>query len=393
MKVLMVGQLPVEKGGTYTTGVCNVIYELSRCATKDVQIVVYATNMNDSNSFRENHVCYRGTRLNFLLSIKHLLRNPLGTIREWRFYYRKCHAFFLRYDAYRYNIERIIEEEKPDVIHCMSVLQMASCFYANLGFKLPIILTLHGNDPNPNSELHSVLNMPDVITGLTSEIIHGIRSHSSVSKEIVMIPNGVDSNKFYYCEKERLRLRKELGVDENTTVLLTIGALCHRKGQYSFVKKLKEFPTSFNYIYLVIGKGEDEKKLRSFIRENGLMDNVRMLGYVNNDNLFRYHSAADIYVHSSRSEGQALSEVEAYTTDLKIALNHDVVGTVISDTSIREDYLIIDVDNFDINEFVTWASLHKNNRKTRKIFDWNNIFEMYSECYLKVYKNKLNTLD
>lgn len=387
MKVLIVGQLPVEVGGSYTTGVCNVVYELSKCASADVNIVVYATNMNDSNSSRKDYFCYRGTKLNPFLSLIHFIFHPYNTITEWLFYLNKCHASPIRYDAYRYNVERIIREEKPDVIHCMSVCQMASCYYANRESHLPLILTSHGIDANPQNEFLSVLGFADIVTGLTPEIIQWLSSHGAPNHKLIMVPNGTDVSKFYFSETEREIVRKEMGISNNTTVLLTIGALCYRKGQLSFLSKLRELPNEFDYVYIIIGKGEDEEKIKLFVEENKMQNHVRILGYINNTELYRYHSAADVYVHCSRAEGQALSEVEAYASDLKIALNRDVEGTVITDTSNINDYWKFDFESFDRKAFVRWASVHKDKRTTRKMYDWSRIFELYCGIYQKLICN------
>lgn len=386
MKVLIVGQLPVEAGGSYTTGVCNVVYELSKCATKDIELIIYATNMNDKSKRNVGYSIYRGTKLNPINSLFHFLRHPIETRREWLFYKNKCFASPLRYDAYRYNIERIIKEEKPDVIHCMSVFQIASCYFANKNHGLPLILTLHGVDFDTKSQDRIGVVLSDIVTGLTPETMKGIRSLGASEEKLVMVPNGTDTSKFYYSEAERTKLRQEFGISDDTTVMLTIGSLSHRKGQYSFLEVLKKLPENFNYLYIIIGKGEDGEKIISYIRENRMEDKVKVIGYVKNTELYRYHSGADVYVHASRWEGQALSEVEAYATDLKTAVNREIVGTVITDTDNIDDYWVFDFDSFDGDTFVSWASNHKENRKTRRIYDWNRIFEMYSIIYKRLIK-------
>ena len=114
-----------------------------------------------------------------------------------------------------------------------------------------------------------------------------------------MIPNGTDTSKFYYSEEERSALRKELAIDDETTVFLTIGSLSHRKGQYTMLTKLIELPSEFKYLYLIIGKGADEDKIKAYITENCMEGKVRVVGYVPNNELYRYHSAADVYLHCS----------------------------------------------------------------------------------------------
>lgn len=390
MRVLLVGQLPVEAGGSYTTGVCNVVYELSKCANEDVKYVVYATNMLDIDRRNEGNSIYRGTRINIFSSIIYLIKHPIESIREWNFYKHKCHASFIRNYAYRYNIERVIKEERPDIIHCMNVFQTASCYFANKKYKLPLILTLHGVNLNPQSQDFMGSELADVVTGLTKDTMKGIKSLGVNDKKMVMIPNGTDTSRFYYSDEERVKLRNELGVDDNTTVMLTIGSISHRKGQLSFIYKLKAIPNNFKYLYLIIGKGDDEEKIRTFVEDNKMYDRVRIIGYVDNSELYKYHSAADVYVHASRWEGQALSEVEAYATDIKIVLNRDVIGTVITDTTNPEDYWLFDFDTFDEISFMRWASQHKRERKTRRLYDWKRIFEMYSNVYFRLMVREKN---
>lgn len=387
MKVLMVGQLPTEAGGTYTTGVCNVTYELSRCATKDIELVVYATNMKDANARIEGNVHYRGTSMNPIRMLQSTLSHPASIFRDLLFYNKNCRMSPIRYYAYQNNIERIIKEEAPDIIHCMNSYQIPSCYKASRKFNIPIILTIHGVDMAPQSHDSLGLKLADVVTGLTPEAIAAIRKMGGREEKLVMIPNGTDTTKFHYDESERLKLRQDLTVSDDVTVMLTVGSLSPWKGQYSFLLNLITLPADFKYLYLIIGKGKDEDKIRQFINDNHMEDKVKIIGYVNNTELYRYYSAADIYIHSSYSEGQALSEVEAYATDLKIALNRDVLGTVITDTSNTRDYWIFDFDTFDGEAFVKWAMLHKENRKTRKLYDWKRIFEMYTNIYRKLLNN------
>jgi len=386
MKVLMIGQLPVEAGGTYTNGVCNVVYELSKCAPKDIELVVYATNMKEKKAYSTNNCLYRGTKLRPFMLLLHIFSHPLMSLREWRYSIKYCRMSPFRLECYRDNIERLIIEETPDIIHCMNLMQMHSTHYANARYGIPIILTLHGCDTSKDGLDAAVIHMSDYVTGLTPRTLKEISTHGINKDRVFMVPNGTDTSKFYFSQLERTKLRSVLGISDETTLLITIGSLCHRKGQYSFLKVIKDFPNEYNFLYLIIGNGPDENIINSYIRDNNLDNRVRVLGYVNNMELYRYHSAADVYVHSSRSEGQALSEVEAYATDLKIAVNNDVKDTVITDITDINDYFLFDIDNFDKSAFIKWSLQHKNDRKTKHLYDWKEIFKMYGEIYIKIAK-------
>ena len=88
----------------------------------------------------------------------------------------------------------------------------------------------------------------------------------------------------------------------------------------------------------------------------------------------------------SFAEGQALSEVEAYTTDLKIALNIDIVGTVVTDTNNKSDYYLYDYDNFIVKDFIQWVQNRKTCRNTRRQLDWNTIMKQYISVYNRILK-------
>ena len=381
MKVLMIGQLPKEVGGTYTTGVCNVVYELSKCYNKEINLCVYATNMTDEAAKHlKGNSSYRGSLIRPWRVLLKMMSSPLQTFKEWKVY-RRCHGNPLRYEVYRDNIERIIEEEKPDIVHCMNEVQGASTSFSIQTHNIPFVLTFHGvNKINPFDE-KELCHHSEYVTGLTPETISDLLDLGYNRDRLFEIPNGTDTSKFYFDTDERHRMRESLGISRGTTVMLTVGSLCHRKGQLSFCKLLKDMPNSFDYKYLILGSGPDDTFLRTYIHENELEDRVLIIGYVANTDLYKYYSAADVYVHASYSEGQALSEVEAYTTDLKIALNRDILGTVVTDTTNADDYYIFDYNNFDHEKFSIWARNIKSKRKTRMNCDWNQIFDRYVELY------------
>ena len=47
-KILIIGQLPSEVGGNYTTGVGNVVYELSKYELNDKQLFVFGSNIKSN---------------------------------------------------------------------------------------------------------------------------------------------------------------------------------------------------------------------------------------------------------------------------------------------------------------------------------------------------------
>lgn len=382
----MVGQLPKEVGGSYTTGVCNVVYELSRCYNKEVEMYVYATNLaSDKASRIQGPSKYFGTKMRYFDVIWNVIKNPLKSVKEWRYYYQVTHMFPIRCEFYKDNFIRLIKEVQPDLIHCMNIFQMAPLYFANPNHNIPIVLTLHGvffdNDKNVEDLTKGNIQLADYTTGLTPETMRGIESLNFPSFKSFMIPNGTDINKFHFDGNERMKIRSILGVKDDTVLMITVASLQQRKGQLSFCKILNKMPGEFNYKYVIIGKGEDEIKINQFVRDNNLQEKIFIIGYVPNIDLYKYYSAADIYIHSSYEEGQALSEIEAYATGLKTAVNKDIIGTVITYESNPDNYFTFDYKKFDVQAFINWCQAKYENRVTRKQFDWNNILDMYKVIY------------
>lgn len=385
MKVLMVGQLPKEAGGSYTNGVCNVVYELSKCSAKDLELFVYATNLYSKKDRGDSGTIYYETKKRYFDVFWNVVRRPFSSLNQWRYYRKVTHMSPIRCEFYKDNFERIIKEIKPDIIHCLNIIQLAPLYYANIKTKIPLVVTLHGvffdNDKDVEDLMKGNIELADYTTGLTPETMDGIVGLGFPREKSYMIPNGTDTKKFYYSKEAREELRRQLGVEEDTRLMITVASLQKRKGQLSFCKVLKYFPESFKYRYVIIGKGEDETILRQFISDNNMAEKVQILGYVPNTDLYKYYSASDIYIHSSYEEGQALSEVEAYATGLRIAVNKDILGTIVTDTSDAFRYFVYDYECFKTNEFIKWASNENKERCSQKQYDWEKVFNMYVKAY------------
>ena len=84
MRILIIGQLPKEIGGNYTTGAANVVYELSKQREDGVLYYTYGTNITDSaaikaSSFLYQYIGYKFRPFSMLLTA---LCHPLDIFRH-----------------------------------------------------------------------------------------------------------------------------------------------------------------------------------------------------------------------------------------------------------------------------------------------------------------------
>ena len=395
MKVLMIGQLPKEVGGNYTTGAAMVVYELSKQHVDGIRLFTYATNTREKNAEYSSEYTYQyiGYKKDILGLLKDMVCHPQKTLREWQHYIRYDHQNPLRLSFYKTNIRRAIKLTRPDLIHVHSIGNVSSTRFAMDGMRIPLLLTCHGifyrgdaSDVKGHDIYQGNLPLCDYYTGLTEESRYEFTDILGVpSTKYTIIPNGVDTSKFYFSDESRKKIREEFEVGEQTTVFLTIASLQERKGHLIFLKMLEQM--NLDYQYWLIGIGQHKATIEEYVSSHHLYRRVKLLGYRNSDELFKYYSAADIYAHSSWKEGQALSEIEAYSTGMPALVNIAIKGTLIDDPQ-QENYCLVDFKSPDFDAIKNWISkASKYKRQSRQKYDWRNIAERYASLYKELVKN------
>jgi len=131
---------------------------------------------------------------------------------------------------------------------------------------------------------------------------------------ITVIPNGADLSRFQMEEatrrQARLQVRQELGYEEDTLLLLTVGRLASQKGHDLLVPVIphivKVFPQAR---FLWVGDGPLQHKLTELLRQYDVEPFVRFLGH--RDDIPALLAASDLFVHPTRFEGLPFSVVEA----------------------------------------------------------------------------------
>jgi glycosyltransferase involved in cell wall biosynthesis len=123
---------------------------------------------------------------------------------------------------------------------------------------------------------------------------------------------GLDRDRFRPFGHTQLRsqLSRELGFDmpDNAPLLACVGALIERKGQGIAIAALRDIPGAR---LVLIGKGEDEARLRALTSSEGVADRVHFAGSIDHDLMPLLLSASDVMVLPTVSEGLANAWVEA----------------------------------------------------------------------------------
>lgn len=120
---------------------------------------------------------------------------------------------------------------------------------------------------------------------------------------IVLVPNGVDRQRFRNLQGYRESIRQKLGV-HNHKIVVYIGSLSlvnHAVDLLleAFAITISKYKT--RAILLIVGGGEDYNRLQNFSKELGLSEAVRFIGWIPPEIVPLYYYAADLSVEPTRN--------------------------------------------------------------------------------------------
>ncbi len=106
-------------------------------------------------------------------------------------------------------------------------------------------------------------------------------AQAGVSPErVVVIPTGVDTERFHPDRVDRDRVRGELGISERTPLVGIVAVLRRRKGHLTLLQAMTEAPLRDRGAHLLVaGAGPIQRVLEERVRALGLAPRVRFLGH------------------------------------------------------------------------------------------------------------------
>jgi glycosyltransferase involved in cell wall biosynthesis len=154
----------------------------------------------------------------------------------------------------------------------------------------------------------------------------------SATKSIDNVPLCVDTEKYRYEARPQVA-RSALSLPQDRVILFTVRRLVPRMGIEKLIDAMqlvrKQHP---NALLLIGGKGPLEEVLQKKIEDSGLQDQVRMLGFISEDDLVLYYQSADLFVlPTSAYEGFGLVTLESWSCGTPVVCtpvgaNSEVVG-------------------------------------------------------------------
>ena len=191
----------------------------------------------------------------------------------------------------------------------------------------------------------------------------------------VKIFNWHNDLRFYPSKNdEKNEIRKNLGIDLDTLVLISIGGCCDNKRHSDIIKSLVEIKKIIpKVLYVHLGSGVTENEEIQLANELKVSENVMFLG--NQIDVRIYLAASDIYLMVSKFEGISLSTIEAMACKIP-AILYDVPG--LRDFNIDNICSVLIKENI---ELLTNAILDLNQNNGLKELIANNAYMLVNKKF------------
>jgi glycosyltransferase involved in cell wall biosynthesis len=180
------------------------------------------------------------------------------------------------------------------------------------------VLTVHSTKEIRSKVANLLCGRPTVVyCSRASERAVKLRHHRSV-----IIPNGIPLAKYRYSPSSRIALRAALGLPESAFVVISVGNLREGKNYDCAISGIaadRNIVAEADIHYLICGDGPEGQRLKTKVRELGLVDRIHFLGV--RIDVADLLSAADLFLSTSLFEGMPLSVLEALAASLPCLLS------------------------------------------------------------------------
>ncbi|WP_299702877.1 N-acetyl-alpha-D-glucosaminyl L-malate synthase BshA [uncultured Pontibacter sp.] len=288
--------------------------------------------------------------------------------------------------------------EKLDVLHVHYAIPHASAAYMakqilrTKGIYIPVITTLHGTDitlVGKDASFEPVvtfsINQSDGVTAVSESLRTETYEFFQIEKEIEVIPNFIDLNKFKRQKKEHFRA----AISPNNEKLLV------HTSNFRGVKRVEDVIQIFAKVrermpskLLLVGDGPDRPKMEKLCRDLKICNDVRFLGKL--EAVEEVLSIADLFLMPSEKESFGLAALEAMACEVPVIstnaggipeLNtHGVTGFVSEvgdvDDMVKNALHILDDANLPTFKANALARAHD--------FDIEKIVPLYEQFYQRI---------
>jgi L-malate glycosyltransferase len=227
----------------------------------------------------------------------------------------------------------VVKYEKLDLLHVHYAIPHASAAYMakqilkSQGIHIPVVTTLHGTDITLVGKDVSYepvvtfsINQSDGVTAVSEDLRKATYEHFEITKDIEVIPNFIDLDRFKKQKKEHFKLAI---CPHGESLIVHTSNFRKVKRVEDVIKVFYEVRKSIPVKLLLVGDGPERDRMERLCRELGTCDDVRFLGKL--EAVEEVLSVADLFLIPSEKESFGLAALEAMACEVPV-LSSDAGG-------------------------------------------------------------------
>lgn len=298
----------------------------------------------------------------------------------------------------------VVRFEKLDILHVHYAIPHASAAFmakqilATYGINIPFVTTLHGTDitlVGKDATYKPVvtfsINKSDGVTTVSQDLKEDTYKHFDIQKEIKVIPNFIDFNRFKVQPKDHF---KKAIAPNNERILIHTSNFRKVKRTEDVIKMFQKVQEKIPSKLLMVGDGPERTANEQLCRELNICENVRFLG--KQDAVEEILSVSDLFIMPSESESFGLAALEAMACKVPVITSNagglpelnidDFCGYMcnVGDVDDMANKAITILSNED-----TLRYFKENALKRAQDFDLKKILPMYTDYYNEVLQQSL----
>ena len=207
---------------------------------------------------------------------------------------------------------------KPDLVHVHS--RRGADLYGGLAAGLagiPAVLTRRVDSPEAALLARLKYRPYRALVALSREIERQLAEAGVARERIVLIPSGIDTQRYRPDAAARERLRTAFALPDDAIVIGVVAQLIERKRHSWLFSLLPELVREFRQLrVLCFGRGPLERRLRAELAERGLARHVTLPGF--RADLPALVPGLDLLVHPAAREGLGLALLEAASAGVPV---------------------------------------------------------------------------
>ncbi len=228
---------------------------------------------------------------------------------------------------YSYNIAKYLKDKDFGVLHSCDVLPY---FYLKQNNRKPVVFQPFSSElfQMGGSDIRRLFYFVLRSCGQKSEALavvgewqldQMLKDYRVSRDKVFVLPVGIDIDFIKEKSKQRNEVRKQMGIDDDIFVVLSVNILHPFKGIDYLIKAFKYVPDA---LLVVVSSGPEEGNLKRIVSDLGLQDRVVFTGNVLEETLYNYYAMADVYAHPTLLQGSSMGIMEAEAFGLPIVSTH-----------------------------------------------------------------------